>query len=305
MNETNYERRILMKKAAGKSWLLAPILAVFFLAGCAAKTASVNIWGNPEKGLILTYRIPADQALAYESSSDSTEVSEVMGQTVEVLTDGSSKYGFRTVGEPEGNLRLEVTLDGMSLDISSPQGSINPDMSGLIGKSFNMTLSPQGKELDTSEAAKLEYELTAGQTRNLQSGFQTLFPDLPSRPVKVGDSWPSYATIEEKSDTNAVKIEMELENTLVGIETVDGFECAKIESIISGTVTGEGTQQGMNLATSGELKGKDTWYFAYVEGYLLKIVSEVEVDASIEVTGPTNLTIPTTRVINMEMLLVK
>ena len=294
-----------MKKTAVKLWAAAALIAVFILAGCAAKTSNVNMLGDPETGLNLTYRIPADQALTYLSTSDSTEVSEVMGQTIEVLSDGSSKYGFLTVGETDGNLRLEVTIEGMSMDISSPQGSITPDMTDLIGKSFEMTLSPLGKELDASEAAKLEYELMSGQTRNLQSGFQTIFPDLPDRPVKIGDSWPSYSSIEEKSDTNAVNIEMEMENTLVGFETVDGLECAKIESKITGTVTGEGTQQGMNLTTTGDLEGTDTWYFAYSEGYLVKIVSEVEVDASVEVSGATSMTIPTTRVMNMEMSLVK
>ena len=294
-----------MKRPAKKLLVSAAVIAVFILAGCAAKTANVNMLGDPETGLNLTYRIPADQALTYFSTSDSTEVSEVMGQTVEVLTDGSSKYGFLTVGETDGNLRLEVTIEGMSMDISSPQGSITPDMSGLIGKSFEMTLSPLGKELDASEAAKLEYELMSGQTRNLQSGFQTIFPDLPDRPVKIGDSWPSYSTIEEKSETNAVKIEMEMENTLVGFETIDGLECAKIESKITGTMTGEGTQQGMNLTTSGDLKGTDTWYFAYSEGYLVKIVTEVEGDSSIQVSGAADMTIPSTRVMNMEMSLVK
>jgi len=294
-----------MTKPAGKSWVAAAAIVVFLLAGCAAKTANVNIWGDPETGLNLTYRIPSDYALTYDSTSDSSEVSEVMGQTIEVLTDGTSKYSFRTVGETDGNLQLEVTIDGLSMDINSPQGNVIPDMKGLIGKSFKMTLSPLGEELDASEAAALEYELIAGQTRNLQSGFQTIFPDLPDRAVKIGDSWPSYASIEEESDTNSMKIEMEMENTLVGFETVDGLECAKVESKITGTVTGEGTQQGMNLTTSGNLKGTDTWYFAYAEGYLVKIASEVEVDASVEVSGAADMTIPTTRVMNMEMILVK
>lgn len=296
-----------MKNSIKKTGILVipALILVFFLGGCATKSGHVNIWGDPQAGLNLTYRIPSDTALFYESVSESSEVSDVMGQTIEVSTDGSSRYGFRTIGEVDGNLQLDVTIDRMSIDISSPQGSITPDLSDIMGKSFKMILSPQGKELDTSEAAKLEYELMAGQTRNLQSGFQTVFPDLPQSSVKVGDSWPSYATIEEKSDTNAVKIEMEIENTLLGFETIDGFECVKIQSQISGSVTGEGTQQGMNLATSGDLTGKDTWYFAYKEGYLVKIVSEVEVEATVEVTGPTNLTIPSTRVMNMEMNLVK
>lgn len=307
INMMKGEWRVSMKNSIHKACLpvVPALILVFFLGGCAVKTADVNIWGDPQAGLILTYRIPADEALIYESVSDSSEVSEVMGQTIEMTTDGSSRYGFRTAGEVDGNLQLEVTIGAMSMDINSPQGSITPDFSGLIGKNFKMILSPQGNELDTSEAAKLEYELMAGQTRNLQTGFQSLFPDLPQTAVKVGDSWPSYAVIEEKSDTNALKIEMEMENTLLGFETIDGFECVKIESQITGTVAGEGTQEGMNLATSGDLTGKDIWYFAYKEGYLVKLISEAEVDASVEVTGPVNLTIPSTRAMNMEMTLVK
>jgi hypothetical protein len=294
-----------MAKLHGKMCLAAVAAALLMLAGCAARTAHVDIWGDPATGLNLSYRIPAESALTYVSQSDSSEVTEVMGQTIEMITEGGSRYAFRTIGEQEGNLELEVTVEDMSLDISSPQGNITPDLSGILGKSFKMILSPQGKELDVSEAAKLEYDLVAGQTRNLQSGFQTIFPDLPESAVKAGDSWPSYAKIEEESDTNEVKIEMEMENTLVGFETIDGWECARVESKITGTVSGKGSQQGMDLMTSGELTGKDTWYFAYKEGFLVKILSEVEVDATIEVSGPTSMSLPTTRVMNMEMTLSK
>ena len=295
--------RLLSKKIFWVS--LTAVIAVLFLAGCAAKTAEVKAWGDVQTGLILTYRIPADAALTYESSSDSSEVSEVMGQTIEVTTESASNYSFRTLGQIDGNPQLEVTVNKLSMDINSPQGGITPDMSGITGKTFKMTMSILGKELDTSEAAKLEYDLIGGQKRNLQSGFQTFFNDLPDRPVKVGDTWTGYDTIEESSETNSLTIESESTYTLVGFETVDGFECAKIETKVTGSITGKGTQQGMDLTTTGDLAGTDTWYFAYKEGYLISNKMEIEVDATVEVTGPANMTIPSTRVVNSEMSLIK
>ena len=62
---------------------LVLVMAVV-VAGCAAKKA---LWGDPESGLILTYRMAEDQALQYKSSSEFVQNLEISGQTIEVTSN--------------------------------------------------------------------------------------------------------------------------------------------------------------------------------------------------------------------------
>ncbi len=116
------------------------------LAGCAAKKASP--WGDPQTGLILQYRMAEDQVLKYQTSAEQTQDIEVMGQAMTTETTSSSSFTVKPKGLKENNHLLHVTIDSMSVDISSPQGDLSPDLSSVIGESFEMVLSPLGKELD-------------------------------------------------------------------------------------------------------------------------------------------------------------
>ena len=89
-----------------------------------------------------------------------------------------------------------------------------------------MVLSPLGSEVDVSGAEAITYDI-AGETRNLSSGFKMFFPDLPGKPVKIGDTWPSSAGTDEKTGSMKIQIDLQNVNTLEGFETVDGMECAR------------------------------------------------------------------------------
>ncbi len=56
--------------------ILAALFVLLF-AGCAAEK---SLWGDPENGLILQYRMPEDRALRYELSSGTAQHMEMMGQ---------------------------------------------------------------------------------------------------------------------------------------------------------------------------------------------------------------------------------
>jgi hypothetical protein len=176
---------------------------------------------------------------------------------------------------------------------SSAQGDMSPDMSGVKGKSFDMVLSPLGSEVDVSGAEAITYNI-ATETRNLASGFKMFFPDLPGKPVKVGDTWPSTSGTEEKTGSMNIRIDFQNVNTLEGFEAVDGMECARISSQVTGTITGTGNQMGADLTFSGTSKGKDVWHFAVKEGIFVKALSESTTEMSIDVAAA-GMTIPMTQ----------
>jgi hypothetical protein len=291
------------ERKIGSGLMVVPIfLVVFMLAGCAAKKAP--IYGDPQTGLILRYQMPEGQVLKYESWGETHQVADVMGQSIETDISSSNAFTVESKGQQENNHRLTISIDDMSLKIQSTQGELESDMSTVIGKSFDMVLSDLGKELELIGAEEIEYELGPEGTRNIASGFQDIFPTCADQPVKIGDTWPYESTIREESDAGETIVYFSGVNTLEGFETVDGMECAKITSEGTGTIEAKGEQQGMELVTTGEIKGKDTWYFAYKEGIFVKQINEGTVKGTIDVPSQ-GIQIPYTRESSSEIDLIK
>jgi hypothetical protein len=283
--------------------VLAPaFVAILMLAGCAAKTAPV--WGDPQTGLILQYRMPEGQVLKYESWDETTQTMNVMGQTIDMDIDSTNAFTVESKGQQEKNHQLTITIDGMSIKVQSPQAELEPDMSTVIGKSFDMVLSPWGKELKLMGAEAIEYDMGPEGTRNIAAVFQDIFPAGPDRPVKVGDTWPDESVVTDKSSSGEAVIKVSSVNTLEGFETIDGWECARISAKASGTIEGSGEQQGMEVITSGNIEGTATWFFAYKEGFFVKQTMEGSVEGTVSLPSQ-SIDIPFTREMTSEIKLVK
>ena len=278
------------------------ILVVCFLAGCAAKTA--NIWGDPDSGLILQYRMPVNQALKYQIAMEQTQNLEVMGQSIDTEVKGTTDFSAKSTGMKANDLQLEITIDSKNISVDNAQGEITPDLSELTGKSFAMILSVLGKELELSGADAIKFELGEAGTRDVSPEFQAVFPDLAEKPVKVGDTWKSHDTILEKTDQAKIQIKLDSLNTLAGFETVEGKECIKVTAKVTGSFAGEGAQQGMDFTMSAEISGTETWFFAYKEGVFLSSIVDVVGEGSIEISSQ-NLSIPLIQTTHIKTTLLK
>lgn len=277
----------------GRPVLTVGIAAVLFFTGGVARTLPRVAVTSPQE-LVLRYKMPAGQVLRYQDTGETRETTEVMGQTNETVATSKKTQSFLGKGQKEGNHLLEVTIDDWTLTILSMQGDLSPDLKSVQGNSFDMVLSPLGVEVDVSGAESLTFEI-AGGTQNVASRFKIFFPDLPDKPVTIGDSWPSSFVIENKSGPSIRRVEIQRVNTFEGLETVDGMECARITSKQTGSVSGTGSQQGLELLFAGTVKGTDVWYFAPKEGILVKSTSDVVNEITITVSGAQNMTVPTTQ----------
>jgi hypothetical protein len=291
----------------GRAALAVSIAAIFALAGCAAKTVAPGAAPTPAApkapvGTVLEYKMPAGRVLTYTNTEEMAQVMEVMGQTVDAHTKGGGTFSFSAKGKKDQNLLLGVTIDDMSITITSPMGDQSPDMSTVKGKSFDMVVSPLGAEIDVSGAEAITYQ-SANGTSNVAPGFKLFFPDLPGKPLKIGDTWPSSAAVDDTSGGMNIKMAFQYVNTLEGLETVDGMECARIKSDYTGTLSGTGNQQGMDMVLTGTGKGTDLWYFAVKEGIYLKATSDATYEISIAVSAA-GMTIPMTQTRKGELKLV-
>jgi hypothetical protein len=291
----------------GRAALAVAIAAIFALAGCAAKTVAPGAATTPAApkapaGTVLEYKMPAGRVLTYTNTEEMAQVMEVMGQTVDAHTKGGGTFSFSAKGKKDQNLFLGVTIDDMSVTITGPMGDESPDLSSVKGKSFDMVVSPLGLEIDVSGAEAITYQ-SANGTSNVAPGFKLFFPDLPGKPLKIGDTWPSSAAADDTSGGMNIKLGFQYVNAFEGLETVDGMECARIKSDYTGTLSGTGNQQGMDMVLTGTSKGTDLWYFAVKEGIYLKATSDATYEISIAVSAA-GMTIPMTQTRKGELKLV-
>jgi hypothetical protein len=267
-------------------------LFVLLIAGCAAEK---SLWGDPESGLILQYRMPEDRRLRYELSSETAQHMEMMGQPMVINIQEIRIISVQARGMTDENLRLGITLDSMNMKIKGPGGDLSPDVTGVLGKSFGMTLSPGGREMELSGVDTIQYDLGPQGKQSVGPAFQTLFPDMSLKPAKIGETWSGKDTILQKSGDGELRITIHSVNTLSALKRVEEMECAVITSVLSGTVEGKGKQRGMDLVTEGTIEGTDTSYFAYTKGIYVGGKTITRSDVMVTGSGPREIRIPMRR----------
>ncbi|MCU0644881.1 MAG: hypothetical protein MUC94_11540 [bacterium] len=281
--------------------VLAMIVSLFI--GCAKKP----FWGNEQTGFILNYRLVPDQVWKYSSTNDQNMNMEQMGQSIAIKTKSLTIYSIKGTGiNQQKNLQSNVTLDTMSIAMSSPMGENKPDLSSVIGKNFGMTFTSKGKELDytRTEALEIDFGKMPGGKQDLSSYFRNIFPDLPEQPVKIGETWISKDSLTIHQMGMEVKTKTETTNKLEGQEVVAGMECLKIASKSKGTVDGKGENMGMNMSVEGDTDATTTWYFAYKLGIFVKAESESFMESKIAISGPQNMTMPMSQETKSEVKLI-
>jgi hypothetical protein len=279
------------------SLCLATALALS--GGCGGKGGV----GGPGKGVDLAYKMDMKEALRYRSTSESDQNMKVMGMEMNIKSDKTLAFTVRPEGKEGDNLRIRITLDTLGVNVAGPQGTATADTKPVLGKSFDMTLSPLGKELDLAGAAELKYDRGMGEMTSLAADFQAVFPDLAGHRIKIGDTWTTMDTLNVSEGEGEIIIALKSVNTLAGYETVNGMECARISAAVTGTLTGEGEQNGAQLEFDGTFEGADTWFFAYKEGVLVKSLSEQTVNNTVKVSGPQNMEIPVVQTMKSESVL--
>jgi len=267
---------------------------IVLLAACAATGPPT---GDPNTGLSLRYYLPANKPLNYHFSNTVNQYLEVMGQSMDTDLNTDYEIQVNSEGLKKNRHQLRVTINDMKMDINSTQGNFSPDVSAISGKSFTMALSPVGREMALSGAESLTYKLGPAGDRSIASDFEGFFPDLSERPVKIGDTWTTWDTLHITDSASDIRMIMNHQHKLEGVETINGRECVRIASQITGIMDGQGFQQGTPLEFSGNIQGADTWFFDYREGVFVKSISESTTDANIDAGG---MSIPLTLKIQAE-----
>jgi len=281
------------------------ILILSLLLGCAAKKP---FWGDEKTGFLLTYRLAPNQVWKYHSTSQELTNMERMGQAIETERNSINDYSVTGTGtDSENNLVATIKIDTIGIASTGMGREMSFDMTPLIGKSFGMTFSPRGKELEFPGADTLEVDfgMMAGGKQNVKNFFRTIFPDLPAKPIKIGESWTDHDTLTIPQSGMEITVTTASNNTISGFETIAGMECLKISSKATGAMSGGGETMGMDMTFEGDIEGNSTWYFAYKKGTYVKVESEGFMEGTIAISGAQNMTMPITVETKSEVKLLK
>ena len=267
-------------------------LMIALIIGCAAKKP---FWGDEKTGFILNYRLSPDQVWKYQINSTENTNMEQMGQAIDIESNSMLKYTVKGDGlNEQKNFQSTFTIDTINVISKGMGGERNVDLSPFIGKSFGLTFSPKGDELEFSgvDTIVVDLGMTQGGKQTPRNSFRTIFPDLPENPIKIGETWTDKDTMTVNQSGMKIKVDTDTKNTLDGYETVDDIECLKISSKTTGVMDGAGQTMGMDMNFEGDLEAKSTWYFAYKKGTFVKVEAESFMEGTIVISGQTNMTMP-------------
>ena len=140
-----------MRRRLESRWLaLAVVLvAVALVAGCAGK--------GKKESEIWMFSMPEGRTLTYSKTEDADQGMEIMGQAMEITYNRKLEFTMAPVKSEGMDITSEVTINSLEAGMSSPQGDFEADGTPAIGKSFTMTFSTLGKEIDLSGAEDVKY----------------------------------------------------------------------------------------------------------------------------------------------------
>ena len=282
--------------------ILLVAMTIGLAAGCAGNQ---DPWGDPQSGLILTYRMPEAQTLEYAVAFDQTHALSVRGEERKFGNARTIGFSAASAGPSEGNLLMTITIDAMTLTLDTPRGKNTLDVKKIQGQSFELSLSPRGEVMDAGKSAEITYFLAGAGEQGIDNDFRDLFPGLPDGPVQVGDTWTYRGGTPGKSFNPETSIDMESVNTLEGFETIDGMECAKITSQFTGELVTEGESSPGTAVSGGSVTGSGVWFFAYKKGLLVKVTRTVRATTEISLGEPGSPPVPAVEETKIEVGLVK
>jgi hypothetical protein len=264
----------------------------------------ISVTSFSQAGIKLQYKYPAGKTIKYVSDTKVVQDMDVNGQNMQVNIGRSLGCQVKAAGNVSENVKLEIKIDSMRQSIESPQGSTGGKIEDVKDKSFNMVISPGGKIVDLSDAAKIKYTVEGAGEISLDQEFLNYFPALPTNPIKPGDTWVTNDSVNTKTAVNTIFMPVESKFKYVGMETVDGIECARITADLSGTRKQITQSQGMEIHISGPFTGTQTLLFAVKDGYFLKQSVTTKMTGNIEIPAQ-NMTFPVVMNVNSTNEIVK
>ncbi len=241
---------------------------------------------------MLKYGMNEGTAFQQEIEVAQNTVQSMMGQEITVVGKIKALNEMKVEAvSPEGNAtilmkvkELFITQSAMGKDTTMRFEGMKDAVRGIY--------SPEGKvissvKVDSSKAATIINQMELGRMRM-----------LPGMEKRIGDTWSeSYSETKSAASGTPFGLDMAVDNehTLASKEIRDGKEVYKITSTGTIAITGKGSQMGMEMFVEGNAKVQGYSLFDPALKMIVYSEDDTEMELSIAISGPQNMTIPMTQ----------
>jgi len=267
---------------------------IFSLLSCAAKKSEP--WGNEKTGFILKYRSETGKTQKYSFNMDTELLMDIMGNETEMIFTFKSEIFLKTKNVNEdGSLIFGMGFNSAEISVSGPQGDMSPDLSGIIGKELDLTISDKGKFIEMKNED--QFPMIEGYNQRITDNFRNFFYEMSEVPVKINDRWTSTDSYTSEEGDNKTTTNVNTKYTIIEKIMKDNLDCLKIGFEQAVEIEGEGSQMGMDFTMKGTGKNTGELFFAYKEGFFIDVASTGTIDMAMSMQGmdiPMNGTVKTT-----------
>lgn len=214
----------------------------------------------------LQYKMQESDVLEYQNQV-LIKQSTPMG-AIDLKMEGLDTQSIIEVGQ-ENNIKMARLIE---IKVSRAMMG-NNDMTTMVasqldrvGNQFASSLMRRNGQLAKSEAGAASSTISSMLggigLNNRQMSGQLIFPEAE---VKTGESWAHSLAGDGKISLPgdmSMEIEGSSKYTLLGFESVNGYRCAKIQLVMSGS--------GKSAFGEIQTEGETTVFFAVNEGFLVK-----------------------------------
>ncbi|MDH3422939.1 MAG: hypothetical protein OEN00_08095, partial [Gemmatimonadota bacterium] len=244
-----------------------PVLAVLSatLTACAGGGAGVPS---------LVYAVPSPSDLTYAVADTVTIALQGIGQGMELSARSAATYSVHYDRSPSG-MRVTATIDALAASVVMPMASpMTMDEGGLAGD-FVFDLDVRGRvgSMSSPQATQLGAQVFAAPVV-----AHTLFPRLPGRVARAGDSWVDSVTYLEDGEAGVTQVQSALTYTLTGESQVDGRTLLEITFAGTAEVRQDLSLEGARINQNSQVEVEGRFHWDARAGVL--------VDSEMSMSGP-------------------
>lgn len=276
------------------------VTAVCLMAGLA--------WAGAAGIYKLTFGMKKGQRLVYKMKTSTEQSMEMMGREM-----SSSVTGFTVMHldvedvNKAGDITFVYALDSMQTKVKNAMMGMDSTFTnppGLIGKRTRQIINATGKKLSSVVLDSVKLSGVMAQVSGGRQNNANLI-ELAGKEIKTGESWTSERTDTLNQAGGKMLVTSSTTYTVGSEVDTLGHKCVRLMTKGKATIKGEGAQMGAKLFFEGSGPTTGVVYFAPKEGLLVAMTSDSDLEMTIAVTGPQNMTIPQTTATKISLALVK
>lgn len=252
-----------MKKTAVLAWLFPLFLVCTF--GCG------------ERSFKLRFKFKPGDVYQYKITQDSKTIYEFMGKKIEMPSKSEVALTQKVDRVEQGVAEITITCDAYDMEMNVGGKQIPNTMgSSMVGKQTPMKLRENGEILEPKGLQSMI--ALQGLSADINNALFSLYPKLPEKKLKIGDTW----TQKEELPESQMKAVVESTYTFTNQEEKNGYPCAVLNYTIAMNIQGNDEDDKIKMKGTGT--GTGTTYFSYEKGVLVE--SKLDMDLKMTVAAP-------------------